>query len=388
MPWKECDAMELRTEFCLRALQEDESFKALCEAYGVSRKTGYKWLGRFEQDGRSGMSDRSRRPHGHSKQCAEDTVCRIVRLKHAHPRWGPAKIHNLYARGSSPGEPVPSLSTVKRVLDRAGLVQRRKRRKASQAGSIRYSGPVDSPNDLWTIDFKGWWYVRSGRRFEPLTVRDTASRYILCCRSLSDTRGQTVRAEFEKLFDCYGLPRAIRMDNGSPWVNALSPLGLTRLSAWWVILGIDLDRIEPGRPDQNGAHERMHRDLAAEVEQYAELDIARQQAALDLWREEFNHERPHEALNLRFPSEVYHRSDREYDETEIELRYPGMLRRKVSRPGRIAIDGRKIRLSSALIGRHVGLKPTGDRQYVVWFGRLCVGSLDVRSESFEPSACG
>ncbi len=387
MPWKESDAMELRTEFCLRALRGEEPFGLLCEQYGVSRKTGYKWAGRFEQDGRRGMWERSRRPQGHPKQCPEETVCRIVRLKLAHPRWGPAKIHNLYERGGQEGESVPSLSTVKRILARAGLVQRRKRRKASQAGAIRYSGPVESPNDLWTIDFKGWWYVRNGRRFEPLTVRDTASRYILCCRSLANSRGETVGKEFEKLFACYGLPRAIRMDNGSPWVNASSPLGLTRLSAWWVTLGIDLDRIEPGRPDQNGAHERMHRDLAADVEQYAELDLAHQQAALDLWREEFNHARPHEALELRFPSEVYRRSDRVYEESEIELSYPGLLRRKVSSPGRIAIDGRKIRLSSALIGRHVGLKPTGDRQYVVWFGRLCLGLLDVPSESFEPSDC-
>jgi len=386
MPWKECDAMELRTEFCLRALEKDEPFKSLCQEYGISRKTGYKWLGRFKADGRRGLADQSRRPHHNPDQCPEEVVCQIVRLKLAHSKWGPLKIHNLCERSGRPGQRIPSLSTVKRVLAAAGLVQQRKRRKPSQSGSIRYTGPVDAPNDLWTIDFKGWWRVRSGRRFEPLTVCDTASRYILCSRSLANTRGETVRSEFEKLFGCYGLPRAIRMDNGSPWANGHSPLGLTRLSAWWVTLGIDLDRIDPGRPDQNGAHERMHRDLAAEVEQFAEEDIACQQAALDLWRKEFNEQRPHEALNLRFPCEVYRRSDRQYDGVSIEMSYPGLLRRKVTTMGRVGIEGRQIAVTTALEGYHVGLKPLDRGRYVVWFGRLCLGVLDVPTLSFAPAA--
>lgn len=388
MPWKERDAMELRTEFCLRALEKDVPFKALCEAYGISRKTGYKWVNRFTAEGRGGMTDRSRRPQHNPDQYTEAMICRIVRLKLVHSKWGPVKIQQLCQRSRSGDERVPSLSTVKRVLADAGLVRPRRRRKPSQAGCLRYHGPVDAPNDLWTVDFKGWWRVRNGQRCEPLTVRDTASRYILCCRSLADARGETVRAEFEKLFRCYGLPRAIRMDNGSPWVNAGSPLGLTRLSAWWVALGIDLDRIDPGRPDQNGAHERMHRDLAAEVQAYGEEDLVRQQAALDLWRQEFNEQRPHEALNLQFPSELYTRSDRTYDGTAIEMTYPGLLRRKVTTPGRVSIDGRKIPVTTALIGHHVGLKPVENHRYVVWFGRLCLGMLDVSTESFTPSGRG
>jgi hypothetical protein len=178
------------------------------------------------------------------------------------------------------------------------------------------------------------------------------------------------------------------MDNGSPWANAHAPLGLTRLSAWWVALGIDLDRIDPGRPAQNGAHERMHRDLAAEVEQYAEMDMDRQQAKLDQWRQEFNEQRPHEALHLRFPAEVYVSSDRAYDPRAVELTYPGMFRRKVTTMGRVSISGRKIPVSTALMGRHVGLKPTAVDQYVVWFGALCLGMLDVETERFEPAARG
>lgn len=385
MPWKECDAMELRTEFCLRAYGQKEPLKLLCQEYGISRKTGYKWLQRYKAQGRQGMTNQSRRPRNSPERCSEQAVCRIVRLKLAHPRWGPLKIHSLYQRGSESGPPAPSLSSVKRILTAANLVQPRKLRKPSEAGAIRYGGSVEAPNDLWTIDFKGWWRVRSGGRFEPLTVRDQASRYILCSRSLSDTKGQTVRQEFEKLFDCYGLPRAIRMDNGSPWANALSPLGLTRLSAWWISLGIDLDRIAPGRPDQNGAHERMHRDMAAEVEQVAQSDPDCQQAALDQWRKEFNEQRPHQALNLRFPCELYTRSSQAYDPTAIQMSYPGMLCRKVTHNGMIGIESLHIPITTALEGYHVGLKSLTGGRYGVWFGKLCLGLLDVTSESFEPA---
>jgi len=376
MPWKEHSPMDQRTEFALKALRQEQPFTDLCGDYGISRKTGYKWLERYNAQGHGGMKDRSRRPHHHPDACTEAEVCCLVALKLRY-KWGPTKIHNLYHRQLAAGDRELSLSTVKRVLDRSGLVQRRKRRTPSSAGSLRYGGPVESPNDLWTIDFKGWWYTVNGGKFEPLTVCDYASRYILCSRRLPSTRHDSVRAEFEQLFETYGMPRAIRMDNGSPWVNWKSPLGLTQLSSWWVTLGIGLDRIAPGRPDQNGTHERMHRDLAWAVERERQVDIETQQAALDLWREEFNEQRPHEALKMAFPAERYERSAQPYDPTPVDLVYPGMSRRKVKKTGQISYGRQDVLISRVFAGRHVGLQSTASDRIAVWFGGLYIGDIDI-----------
>ncbi len=278
MPWKKSEPMEERTEFALRAMRT-LNFRALCQQYGISAKTGYKWRERFWRKGLAGMAEESRRPKSHSEQLPEEEVCEIVRLKLAHAAWGPRKIRELYLRRH--GE-VASESTFKRVLERTGLTQKRRRRRAPEAGRLSNGREAAALNEVWTVDFKGWW--RNGdQRCEPLTVRDEYSRYLLEVRAVEDARSETVRKSFERIFERHGLPEAIRSDNGSPFASRQGLLGLSRLSVWWVVLGIDLERGRPGHPQDNAGHERMHKDISRELEVVGECA----QDALDLWRQSF-----------------------------------------------------------------------------------------------------
>jgi putative transposase len=365
--------MEQRIEFALKAMRT-LNFRALCQEYGVSAKTGYKWKQRFLQEGIEGMAEESRRPKTSPEQLPEGEVCEIVRLKMAHLSWGPRKIRELYLRRH--GE-VASESTFKRVLERAGLTQKRRKRRSSEAGRLCSGRRATAANEVWTVDFKGWW--RSGaKRCEPLTVRDEHSRYLLEVRALQDARSETVRKSFERLFERQGLPGAIRSDNGSPFASALALLGLSRLSAWWVALGIDLERGRPGHPQDNGAHERMHRDISRELEALGESD----QEALDLWRQTFNFARPHEALGMRCPGELYAPSHRKYDGTPEDLEYPQMCTRRVCQHGLIKVDGQRLFLSTSLAGWSVGLKPITQNVMDVWFGRLLLGQIDLSASNF------
>lgn len=383
MPWKDTCVMDLRLEFVMRALREDVSFSSLCTEYGISPKTGYKWKQRFLESGPAGLNDLSRKPQHSPQMVDEDTVCELVRIKHSHMGWGPRKIRDVYARKHS-GEEIPSESTFKRILEKAGLVQKRKRRSSKTCGSIAYRVIPESSNDLWTVDFKGWWYTCSQERCEPLTVRDEYSRFVLCANALDDARSETVRRQFERLFEDYGLPKAIRSDNGTPFACTRAPLGLSRLSAWWVALGINLDRIPLGRPDQNGAHERMHLDMARELENFPASDLKLQRAALETWRHSFNCERPHEALGMRTPSEIYCKSERSFSKDLQEVDYPpDFIKRKVKQVGTIRIEGVVIPISTAIAGWHIGLKFVKEDCFLVWFGPLCIGSVDLATESFK-----
>lgn len=382
MAWKATDVMDQKTEFALRAVRDVERFQQLCEEYGISRKTGYKWKKRFLQQGLEGLQDLSRKPKSSPTGLAEDVVCRIVALKQAHPSWGARKLREVLWRASG-GREVPSESSFKRVLEKAGLVQKRRRRCQSETGRLQLRVKAERPNQVWTIDFKGWWRTRDRGRFEPLTIRDDFSRFILCARSLESAATAAVREHMEQLFGEYGLPEIIRSDNGAPFAARHSPFGLTRLSAWWLALGIDLDRIRPGHPQENGAHERMHRDLG-EVERSAAATGVEQQAVLDVWRKTFNEERPHEALGMRVPVEVYQRSARHYDPTAVALSYPtGYLQRRVGRSGQLTLDNTQISVSMALAGYDVGLESLDDARYAVWFGRLCLGNIDLPTQKFR-----
>jgi putative transposase len=373
MPWKKSEPMEQRIEFALKAMQT-LNFRALCQEYGISAKTGYKWKERFLREGIKGMAEQSRRPQGHADQLPEEMVCEIVRLKLAHLNWGPRKIRELYRRRHAE---VASESTFKRVLERAGLTQKRRRRRATEAGRVWTGGEGTFPNQMWTVDFKGWW--RSwGKRCEPLTVRDEYSRYVLELRAMEDARTETVRRSFERLFERHGLPRAIRSDNGSPFASMHGLLGLSRLSVWWVALGIDLERGRPGHPQDNGAHERLHLDISRELEAIGESD----QEALDLWRQSFNYERPHDSLGMKCPAELYRGSERKYEGTPEDLDYPQMCTRRVSACGAIKLDRQSLFLSSALAGWSVGLKPLTADRLQVWFGRLLLGEIDLATSSF------
>jgi putative transposase len=359
--------MDQRREFCAKAGQGG-NFRALCREYGISTKTGYKWKQRVLRYGTEGLAEESRRPHSHPESLGERELCEIIRLKNAHPMWGPRKIRELYLRqhGQAASE-----SSFKRVLERSGLTQKRKRRKQSESGRLNSGRRAQKPNEVWTVDFKGWWW--NGRqRCEPLSVRDEYSRFILELRAVEDASAKTVRRSFERLFECYGLPEAIRSDNGSPFASTRSVYGLSRLSAWWVALGIELERGRPGHPQDNGAHERLHRDISLQLESLGQGD----QNALDLWREEFNHQRPHQALAMRLPAEVYVNSQRKYDGGIEEIDYGPLATRQVSNCGCVMWHKHLLFLSASLAGWSVGLKPDPNHRLEVWFANILLGWID------------
>jgi putative transposase len=374
MPWKAIEPMNQRIEFVLRAMKTD-NFRELCQEYGISAKTGYKWRERFMQEGLGGMDEQSRRPKSHAEQLDESVVCEIIRLKQRHRFWGPRKIRAVYERLH---EQVPSESSFKRILERAGLVTKRRLRHRESAGRLHSGRKAGAPNEVWTVDFKGWWF-NGGQRCEPLTVRDEYSRYVLEVRSLADAKTGSVRVCFERLFEGHGLPEAIRSDNGAPFASQTGVLGLSRLSAWWVALGIDLERGRPGCPQDNGAHERLHLDVERELRGQS---VAEQQASFDEWRRTFNQERPHEHLGMKCPAEVYAKSPRKYEGSPEDLEYPGMASRKVTQCGTISWGREWIFISGALAGWSVGLEPCGPGQLNVWFGRLLLGQLEERTLSF------
>jgi len=379
MPWKEKNVVNLRNEFVIRSLEQRVIFQDLCREYGISRKTGYKWQKRFLEDGTQGIYDLSRKPKNCSFQLPGESVCEIIRFKLLHLKWGPKKIRELYLRAY--GE-APSLSSCKRVLDKVGLVKHCRRRKQRTPQRLKQAVKAEAPNDIWTVDFKGWWRIKAGKRCEPLTVRDDFSRFILALTAMDSTTTEKTREEFEKVFSKRGVPRIIRSDNGTPFASSSSPLGLTKLSAWWIGLGIELDRIEPGHPEQNGGHERMHRDIRMELQGLIEGDLRNQQLAFDIWRRTFNYERPHEALEMRVPADVYQRSTQPYQEVVMIDYPPDYFSRKIDPSGRVKVHSKHIFISTALSGWNVGLKYVSDHRMVLWFDHLRLGEIDLQAETF------
>jgi putative transposase len=365
--------MKQRKEFVLKAIHTG-NFRQLCQEYGISPKTGYKWRERFYQYGYEGMMELSRRPLSHARELGEVTICEIIRLKQAHPRWGPRKLRDIYQRLHGQ---VPSESSFKRVLERVGMVEKRRVRQRSQAGRICSGRKASAPNEIWTVDFKGWWHRANGQRCEPLTVRDECTRYVLEVRALADARTETLRVCFERLFEQNGVPEAIRSDNGVPFASSSGVLGLSKLSAWWVALGIDLERGRPSCPQDNGAHERLHLDIERE------LRGEEQQASFDEWRRTFNEQRPHEALAMKRPAELYQPSARKFEGTPQDLTYPKMDARRVKTTGEISYGKQLIFISTALCGWSVGLEPFEPGKFNVHFGQLLLGQYDESTASFE-----
>lgn len=376
MPWKKVEPVNQRKEFAMRAI-EASNFRELCQEYGISTKTGYKWRQRFLERGFAGMNELSRRPKSHADELKEGVVCEIVKLRCAHPTWGARKLRKVYERMNAE---VPSESSFKRVLDRAGLVEPRRVRPRAESGRLFTGRRAQSPNEVWTVDFKGWWRVANGCRCEPLTLRDEFSRYVLDVRAVGDARTETIRSCFERIFEQNGLPEAIRSDNGSPFAGINSVLGLSRLSAWWVALGIDLERGRKGCPQDNGAHERLHLDIQRELRG---RHVPDQQASFDEWRRTFNHERPHEAIGMKCPAEVYGSSSRKYQGSPEDLSYETPETRRVNKVGMIRWRKEPVFITTALAGWSVGLAPSGPERWEVWFGRLLLGHLEEQTGAFK-----
>src|SRR5215469_15882500 len=316
MPWKVCKPMDERLKFIARLL-DGEQMAPLCREFGISRKTGYKILTRYNATGLDALTDRSRRPYRHANQLPIQIETLIVRLKQDKPSWGAPKIRERLAR-LYPDVHTPAISTVHAVLDRHGLVKRRTRRRNRAQGTM-LSRPTQ-PNELWCADYKGEFMLADRRYCYPLTISDFASRYLLGCDALATTKEEFAFSVFEHAFKDFGLPLAIRTDNGAPFAS-VAFFGLSKLSVWWLRLGIRIERIKPGNPQQNGRHERMHLTLKQETTRPAAKNFLQQQAKFDQFIHCYNFERPHQALSMKYPAELYSHSPRPYQGLG-ELEYP------------------------------------------------------------------
>lgn len=367
--------MSLKIDFVERAMKPGARMSALCREYGISRETGYKWLNRFKREGPDGLEERSRRPQSSPLSTAEDIVAAVIELREAYPRRGPKKLMVMLRRKL--GEQTPSVATIARILKRFGMVRRRSR--FGRPLSIVEHAPqtrASSCNEVWTVDFKGWWRTRDNERCEPLTVRDAFSRFVLAICVMRGPSLEDVRRVFSVLFRKYGVPEAIQCDNGVPFVNVQARGGLTRLSAWWVSLGIRIIRSRPGCPQDNGGHERMHRDMRADLQAFPTESLLGAQRACDRWRQEFNHVRPHEALGGKAPAELYQRSQRRARKTAFL--YPShWLVRTVTDAGAINVGMRTIQAGRALIRERVALEPLGGTSHRLWFRDLDLGTIEL-----------
>lgn len=381
MPWKEELPMDQKSQFVSEYLRDSLSFAELCFRYNISRKTGYKWIARFKTEGLTGLEDRSRRPHRSPDQTPDHLRLAIIEARRHHPSWGAKKLLKLLKK-KDPQQPWPSRWTVCEILKREGLVrQRTRRRKPGQAP--KPSSIITAPNDLWCVDFKGQFKTRDGRYCYPLTVTDSYSRFLLSCHALYSTQTQPTKEVFSGLFKKFGLPRAIRSDNGVPF--ATQALGrLSELSVWWIRLGINRELIQPGKPQQNGQHERMHRTLKAETTRPPAANLWKQQQLFDLFCKEYNEERPHEGIGLETPASMYEVSNRKMPKAIPALEYPAHFeRRLVSRNSGIRWKNQWVAVSQTCEGLELGLEEVDDQIWDVYLGPVKLGRLLEESMRIE-----
>jgi transposase InsO family protein len=380
MPWKECSVTQERLRFVARLL-DGEGMSEVCRDFGISRKTGYKIFNRYRDQGLEALTDRSRRPVRYANQLPDQVERLIVDLKRDKPHWGARKIRELLVRKLAGDVRLPARSTVHAVLDRHGLVNRARIRRNRANGTPLSAGA--NPNDLWCADFKGEFKLGNGRYCYPLTVSDHAARYLLLCEAFESTREAPVIAAFQRLFRDRGLPVAIRSDNGLPFASPNGLYNLSRLSVWWLRLGIAIERIKPGHPQQNGRHERMHLTLKKEATRPPGLNSLQQQARFDAFVREFNAERPHEALAMRCPAEFYTASPRPYDGLP-ELQYPWHDRDiLVTACGRICMHRKKINISTVLAGQKLGIREVDDGIWLVSFMHYDLGYIDLEQRTLQ-----
>ena len=364
------------------------SFAELCRRHGISRQTGYTIVGRFREFGREGLEEQSRAPHSRPRAMEEGTRQELIDLRVAHPSWGPKKLKvrlEETRKRAGQTEAVPARSTIGEMLDREGLIHRRRRKPETGAAAGKGSklrDPVES-NEVWSADFKGWFRTTDGRRCEPLTVTDNASRKLLRLVASGGIQGNQVRAVMESAFREYGMPVALRTDNGAPFASS-APGGLSELSVWWIRLGIEHERIKPGKPTQNGRHERFHLSLIQDCLEYQiGYDLRSQARIFASYREEFNQLRPHEALEMKTPDSVWSPSPRPYPGRVPEMEYGiGYQQRRVNEQGSFPWNGVRVPLSPVLAGEVIGLMEIDDDVYEICFGPVCLGLLDGRSRTF------
>lgn len=377
MAWKVTNVVESRKEFVIKVLARDGSLAELCREYEISRQIGRKWVKRFLAEGEKGLEDKSRRPKGNSRTPDLEVFAEIVNIRR-DMNWGCGVNLRPVLLRKFPEERVPSARTIDRLLVKTGFVTKRRSRRVRPARVAPPKPVAKEPNDIWTIDFKGWWKTQDRRRCEPLTLRDHFTKYLLALRGMRQIRWEAVQEVLDDVFATYGLPLYLRSDNGAPFAHFNTLRGLTQLSAWVVAQGIVLDRNQPGRPDQNGGHERMHKDLKRQLQARPAADLVLQQAAFDQWREHFNSVRPHRSLGMETPASQYSCSSRAYRGMKPDLEYPEHFEvRKVSSGGWIKRGSQQLFVSSALSGWHIGVEVEGETARL-WFAELYLGSTDSR----------
>lgn len=372
MPWKEVKPMDQKLRFISDYLKDYFTIAELCERYGISRTTGYKWINRYRASGRpDALFEVSRRPHSSPNKTTEDVVETLLDIRDKHPYWGPRKLLCLAAK-KHPDWKLPAPSTVALILKRNGYIKpRRKRTRRYHPG--RPLTVMSKANEVWTADFKGHFKMKDGLYCYPLTIADGYSRYLLTCRGMLSLHQQPVKAVFKRLFERYGLPEKIRTDNGNPFAsNALGRL--SRLSAWWIRLGIIPELIEPGCPEQNGRHERMHKTLKYETTIPPGANLMTQQKRFDMFRNEYNHIRPHEALEMKTPATLYQPSARAMPSLLPAIQYPAHYEvRRVSKNCGIRWNHRRICVSHVLAGEYIGLEEIDNGIWDVYYGPLWLG---------------
>ncbi len=381
MPWMECSVMDERVRFVGRLL-DGEAMSDVCRSFGISRKTGYKIFNRYRDEGLAGLTDRSRRPVRYANQLPDPIERLIVASKKEKPHWGARKIRELLVKKLAGDIRIPARSTVHAVLHRHGLVKRaRQRRRCKAEGTPLSQAAV--PNDLWCADFKGEFKTGDGRYCYPLTVTDQASRYLLACEALESTKEMPVIETFVRLFREYGLPAAMRTDNGLPFASPNGLYNLSKLSVFWLRLGIAVERIKPGNPQQNGRHERMHLTLKKETTRPPGANILQQQGRFDDFVSEFNHERPHQAIGMKTPGELYAPSSKTYGglpDVEYPFHDSDIL---VTACGRICMHRKKINVSTVLAGQRLGIKEVDDGIWLVSFMQYDLGYIDLEQRTLQ-----
>jgi len=371
MGWKETCAVDERMRFVVAVEKHEESFAAVCKRFAVSRRTGYKWLTRFEEEGAAGLFDRSRAPRQHSHAIADRIAERCLEVRREHPTWGPVKVR-AYLERRAPTTGWPAASTIGELFDREGLTVKRKLRRRGPPSSAPFAH-CEAANDVWCIDFKGWFLTGDGKRCEPLTLTDAHSRYLLRCQALPRTDTEHVWPVLDAAFREFGLPRHLRSDNGSPFASSGAG-GLSRLSVMLIKAGVMPERIAPGKPQQNGRHERMHLTLLQEAASPPAASLREQHKRLRSFQRFYNEERPHQALDNATPADRYQASSRRFDGVLREPDYGGLDVRRVRRNGEIKLGGTMIYLSAALVGEPVALAE-GEDGWVVSYGPVVLGTI-------------